>query len=110
MRTACSPSSLDGTGRSSTWVTASSWGDRNHLEQLPGHPRGGLLLRPGQDRIHCVYTGTQDSKAIAKQARASLPRYMVPNLYHQVETMPHNPNGKIDRPRLREEYLGHETH
>lgn len=27
---------------------------------------------------------------------------MVPNLYHPLETMPHNPNGKIDRPRLQD--------
>ena len=80
------------------------------LNSFPAIQEVACFFDPERDRIHCVYTGTQDSKAIAKQARASLPRYMVPNLYHQVETMPHNPNGKIDRPRLREEYLGHETH
>ena len=40
--------------------------------------------------------------ATLKAARAALPRYMVPNLYHPLETMPHNPNGKIDRPRLQD--------
>ena len=80
------------------------------LNSFPAIQEVACFFDPERDRIHCVYTGTLDSKAIAKQARASLPRYMVPNLYHQVETMPHNPNGKIDRPRLREEYLGHETH
>ena len=44
-----------------------------------------------------AYTGGEDPKALAKAARAALPRYMVPNLYHPLETMPHNPNGKIDR-------------
>ena len=36
-----------------------------------------------------------ESKDIAKLARASLPRYMVPNLYHKVAVMPHNPNGSM---------------
>ena len=65
------------------------------LNSFPAIQEVACFFDPERDRIHCVYTGTQDSKAIAKQARASLPR---------------NPNGKIDRPRLREEYLGHETH
>ena len=30
---------------------------------------------------------------------------MVPNLYHPLETMPHNPNGKIDRPALKEAFI-----
>ena len=42
---------------------------------------------------------------MARQARSLLPRYMVPNLYHWRKALPHNPNGKIDRAALREEFL-----
>ena len=58
-----------------------------------------------RDRILCVYTGSEDGNEIAKAARAVLPRYMIPNLYHRLETMPRNMNGKIDRPRLAEEFI-----
>lgn len=35
---------------------------------------------------------------------------MVPNLYHKVAVMPHNPNGKIDRPKLKEEWIHGNDH
>ena len=75
------------------------------LNSIPSIREVACLFDRERDRIHCVYTGEEDSKAVAKTARAILPRYMVPNIYHQLETMPRNPNGKIDRPRLAEEFL-----
>ena len=65
-----------------------------------------------RDRIHCIYTGERAEKALAKTARAILPRYMVPNLYHKLDEMPHNANGKIDRPHLKKEFIddAHNTH
>ena len=75
------------------------------LNSIPSIKEVACLFDRDRDRIHCVYTGGEDSKALAKTARSILPRYMVPNIYHQLEEMPHNPNGKIDRPKLREEFL-----
>lgn len=72
------------------------------LSAFPALEEVVCFFDPEKDRIHCAYTGGEDPKALAKAARAALPRYMVPNLYHPLETMPHNPNGKIDRPRLRD--------
>ena len=57
-----------------------------------------------RDKILCVYSG-EESPQVARQARSLLPRYMVPNLYHWRKALPHNPNGKIDRAALREEFL-----
>ena len=75
------------------------------LNAFPALEEVACFFDPEKDRIHCAYTGKEDPKALAKAARAALPRYMVPNLYHSLEKMPHNPNGKIDRPRLRDAIL-----
>lgn len=75
------------------------------LSGLPSIQSVVCLFDPERDRIHCAYTGSEDSKAVAKAARDLLPKYMLPNLYHQLESMPMNPNGKLDRPRLRKELL-----
>ena len=72
------------------------------LSAFPALEEVVCFFETEKDRIHCAYTGGEDPKALAKAARAALPRYMVPNLYHPLETMPHNPNGKIDRPRLQD--------
>ena len=72
------------------------------LSAFPALEEVVCFFDPEKDRIHCAYTGGEDPKALAKAARAALPRYMVPNLYHPLETMPHNPNRKIDRPRLQD--------
>ncbi|WP_306598488.1 amino acid adenylation domain-containing protein [Geothrix sp. 21YS21S-2] len=43
---------------------------------------------------------------IRKRLQQVLPKYMLPTVFHQVEAMVRNPNGKIDRKRLQEEFLG----
>ena len=63
------------------------------------------LFDRDRDRIHCAYTGEIDSAGLAKAARAALARYMLPNVYHQLERMPRNPNGKTDRRRLEQELI-----
>ena len=55
-------------------------------------------------RIVCVYEGSVDSKEITARLMKIIPKYMLPNIYRQVEKMPHNANSKIDRVRLKEEY------
>jgi amino acid adenylation domain-containing protein len=37
---------------------------------------------------------------IRQQLAARLPKYMLPTVFRQLDEMPHNPNGKIDRQRL----------
>ncbi len=48
--------------------------------------------------------------AIRRKLTDKLPKYMLPTVFHQLETMPRNPNGKIDRQRLTETYLRAEDH
>lgn len=76
---------------------------------------------PSMEEVACLFDPERepDSLYLHRQpgeqghrpvARASLPRYMVPNLYHKVAVMPHNPNGKIDRPKLKEEWIHGNDH
>lgn len=60
---------------------------------------------PEKDKIHCVYQGDMDTNTLAQALWALLPKYMIPNVYHQVRRMPYNPNGKIDRVALKKEFL-----
>ena len=62
-----------------------------------------------RDRIVCVYEGNIDKKEIAKRISTVLPKYMIPNIYKNVEKMPYNANSKIDRVLLRKEYDNEEN-
>ena len=75
------------------------------LSGIPSIHEVVCLFDRERDKILCIYTGDEESGAVAKAARAMLPRYMVPNVYHRREEMPHNANGKIHRVELRKEYL-----
>lgn len=74
-----------------------------------------LSAVPGVERALCVYlhekgkilaftTGPADKHAITSALKETLPDYMIPNLFMQVEEMPLNKNGKIDRNALLERY------
>lgn len=75
------------------------------LSAIPSIEEVACLFDRERDKILCVYTGGEESAAVAKAARGLLPRYMVPNVYHRRDAMPHNANGKIHRVQLKEEYL-----
>ena len=75
------------------------------LSGIPSIREVACLFDRERDKILCIYTGGEETGEVAKADRAMLPRYMVPNVYHRREEMPHNPNGKIHRVQLKEEYL-----
>jgi len=50
------------------------------------------------------YAGTLPAGDMATYIKEKLPRYMVPNVIRQLETMPLTPNGKIDRNLLKQWY------
>ncbi|NMA37453.1 MAG: amino acid adenylation domain-containing protein [Papillibacter sp.] len=56
------------------------------------------------DRIVCAYEGEISSADIISGLRKSLPKYMFPNIFMKLESLPYNANGKIDRVRLKESY------
>lgn len=75
------------------------------LSGLAGLDEIACVFNSGTDRIICVFTGTIDDKELAKSARTMLPKYMIPNIYKKPDVMPHNANGKIDRPELKRIYV-----
>lgn len=57
-------------------------------------------------RIVLYYVGDVSAKEMAVFLKAKLPRYMIPNVMQQLDTMPHTANGKIDRNHLKKRYKG----
>ena len=52
-------------------------------------------------RIVLFYTGSIEGKEISERLKESLPDYMIPGKRVQLDSMPHNLNGKIDRQVLK---------
>lgn len=57
-------------------------------------------------KIVAIYEGAIEAKELTGRLKDHIPRYMLPNRYQQVESMPVNLNGKIDRVTLKKQYLG----
>lgn len=56
--------------------------------------------------VHLVVRGGGDEEGLRAALRRDLPNFMQPQAIRWVETMPLNPNGKIDRAALRAEAAG----
>ena len=61
-----------------------------------------------QDAIVCYYAGEADAAAILGHLKTLVPKYMQPNVFRQLDALPHNANGKVDRVKLKDAYF-HET-
>ena len=75
------------------------------LSSLDGIERVCCLFDKAKDKIICVYKGELTKKEIILAISKMIPKYMWPNEFHQLEEMPFNLNGKIDRTKLKEEYI-----
>ena len=56
-------------------------------------------------KIVLYYVGGLATGDMAAYIKEKLPRYMVPNVIRQLDTMPLTPNGKIDRNLLKQMYV-----
>lgn len=79
------------------------------LNSIGGIQAAVCLFDGTRDKIHCVYQGEISNSQIVKALKELVPKYMLPNVYHQVERMPYNANGKIDRPALKKEFIHEEN-
>lgn len=75
------------------------------LNGLNNITRCCCLFDKAADKIVCVYVGSATSKEIILEAGKFLPKYMWPNTFIKLDEFPMNLNGKIDRARLKEEYI-----
>ena len=74
-------------GRSSTWAIASSW-VKSRWRSTPWRASTPpvCLYDGSRDRILCIYAGALDSDSLVKAMRRAVPKYMLPNVYHRLET------------------------
>jgi amino acid adenylation domain-containing protein len=75
------------------------------LSNVSGIERCCVLFDKLKDKIVCIYSGTASKEEIILEVGKSIPKYMWPNVFIQLEAMPLNLNGKIDRARLKAEYI-----
>jgi acyl-CoA synthetase (AMP-forming)/AMP-acid ligase II len=79
------------------------------LQGLPGVGEVAVFGEDGGEQGHrivlCAQGDERDDdlpQRILRQCRARLPAYMVPSLVRVLAALPHNQNGKVDVPKLRE--------
>ena len=75
------------------------------LSSVQGIQRCCCLFDKEADKIICVYTGDITKKEIILEISKFIPKYMWPNKCIQVEEIPMTLNGKIDRVKLKTEYV-----
>ena len=76
-----------------------------HMGALDGVGRACCFLDEKRNKIVACYSGELASKEVAVGLSRKLPKYMLPNVYHEMDELPLSKNGKVDRRKLREEFL-----
>jgi amino acid adenylation domain-containing protein len=87
------------------------------LQVIPGIDESAVVAIESADTfdrvICCAYTMVPGHRLspmdLKSRLTQSLPPYMIPQRWMPLERMPHNANGKTDRPALRELFGGHEA-
>ena len=75
------------------------------LHSVDGIAAAACLFDRSRDRILCIYEGEPDAAALARAMRRLVPKYMLPNIYEKLDALPMNANGKIDRVKLKEQFI-----
>lgn len=58
------------------------------------------------DRLLLLYDGrSKDTAQVMRDVKARLPAYMYPDEIIRVRNIPHNANGKIDRAKLKKQFI-----
>jgi amino acid adenylation domain-containing protein len=84
------------------------------LHSLPGLRESAVVAIQSEGfegwQICCAYAPAPDcgvsAESLRKSLAAPLPGYMLPSRWMRYDVLPKNANGKIDRPRLRNAFLG----
>lgn len=70
-----------------------------------GINRVACLYEHKSQRIVAVYEGTVEKADLIKDIKERIPSYMMPSIFHKLDVMPTNLNGKIDRVKLKQDYI-----
>ncbi len=70
------------------------------MNAIAGVERACCLFDEKRSRLKGFYTGTIEKEELHATMKRELPGFMVPGILRQVEAMPLNKNGKIDRKAL----------
>lgn len=70
------------------------------VSNLPGVHRCCCVFHQEKHRLYAFYQGEVTAKELRAQLLPTLPPYMIPNVFRQVDQFPLNKNGKIDRNAL----------
>lgn len=76
-----------------------------YISAVQGIERVCCLYDEHAEKIIAVYQGNVDRKNIRAELKKKLIKYMMPERYVNVESMPLTANGKIDRKKLKEEFF-----
>lgn len=69
-------------------------------QKILGVSECSALYHKEKSLLYLFYTGEAAAKEISLYFRANVPAFMVPRKIKNLETMPHLPNGKLDRKQL----------
>ena len=72
------------------------------MNAIPGVERACCVFDEKRSRLRGFYVGTVGPEDLHAILKRDLPAFMVPGFLRQVEAMPLNKNGKIDRKALSE--------
>ena len=76
------------------------------FQALDGISRVCCIYDEPNTKIIGFYVGELSPKTVIERLSEKLPRFMIPNVFRQTESMPITKNGKIDRNALMEDYSG----
>ena len=75
------------------------------VNKVEGVVNSCCIFDDNKKKIILYYTGDCSKAELVSFSREKLPRYMIPNLVVQLDTMPLTANGKINRLLLQEMYM-----
>ena len=71
---------------------------------IKGISRVCSVYNDKKKEIVLIYEGESEESSIREKMKEKLPAYMMPNKIYQLDMMPMNANGKIDRVKIKENY------
>lgn len=71
-----------------------------HMNGTPGVVRACCLFDRDRNKIVACYSGDVDKLQIIQELKMHLPKYMIPNIFVKMDSLPLSHNGKIDRQEL----------